>query len=309
MMKHPLVSVIVPNYNHAPFLEERINSILNQRYDNYELIILDDMSTDNSVEVINKYKDHVRVSNVIFNEQNSGSPFKQWEKGFANVKGELIWIAESDDTCECDFLENLVREFERDEDCVLAFCRSVKINVKGERLSEDGFPNNFCVDGSSFIKKDLSRFNYIVNASSAVFARKTLTDMDRSYTNFRGCGDWIFWIEVAKCGHVSYINKSLNYFRQHGTNTTSEQTRTGKGELEVIEVTKYLRRKNYIDYKDYLRIQVVHIYSVKYGKLSTIFSNEVKQEIIHGWGNGILPISLVRAVYLLKCIGIQLVNR
>ena len=68
-MKHPLVSVIIPNYNHAPFLEERINSILNQRYDNYELIILDDMSTDNSVEVINKYKDHVRVSNVIFNEQ------------------------------------------------------------------------------------------------------------------------------------------------------------------------------------------------------------------------------------------------
>lgn len=308
-MKHPLVSVIVPNFNHAPFLDERINSILNQRYDNYELIILDDMSTDSSVEVINKYKDHARVSNVIINEQNSGSPFKQWEKGFANAKGELIWIAESDDTCECDFLENLVREFERDENCVLAFCRSVKIDVKGERLSEDGFPNNFCVGGSSFIKKDLSRFNYIVNASSAVFARNTLTGMDRSYTHFRGCGDWLFWVEVAKCGHVSYINKPLNYFRQHGTNTTSEQTRTGRGELEVIEVTKYLRKKNYIDYKDYLRIQVVHIYSVQYGKLSTVLSNDVRQEIIHGWGNGILLTSLVRIAYLLKCLGINIINR
>ena len=221
----------------------------------------------------------------------------------------MIWIAESDDTCECDFLENLVKEFEQDEDCVLAFCRSAKIDVKGERLSEDGFPDNFSVDGRSFIKKDLSRFNYIVNASSAVFARRTLTDMDRSYTNFRGCGDWIFWIEVAKCGHVSYINKSLNYFRQHGTNTTSEQTRTGKGELEVIEVTKYLRRKNYIDYKDYLRIQVVHIYSIKYGKLSTVFSNEVKQEIIHGWGNGILPNLLTHMVFFMKCFGITIIKR
>ena len=68
-MKHPLVSVIVPNYNHAPFLEERINSILNQSYDNYELIILDDKSTDNSLEVIKKYRDHVRVSDVIVNEK------------------------------------------------------------------------------------------------------------------------------------------------------------------------------------------------------------------------------------------------
>ena len=308
-MKHPFVSVIIPNYNHAPFLDERINSILNQRYDNYELIILDDLSTDNSLEIINKYKNHTHVSNVIINDENSGSPFKQWEKGFAYAKGELIWIAESDDTCECDFLETLVREFERDENCVLAFCRSVKIDAKGEWLNEDGYPNSFCVDGRFFIKKDLSRFNFIVNASSAVFSRKTLAGMDLSYTHFRGCGDWIFWIEVAKSGHVSYINKSLNYFRQHGTNTTSEQTRTGKGELEVIEVTNYLRRKNFIDYKDYLRIQVVHIYSVKYGKLRTILSNEVKQEIIHGWGNGILPISLVRVAYLLKWIGLNTINR
>ena len=101
-MKHPLVSVIVPNYNHAPFLDERINSILNQSYDNYELIIMDDMSTDNSVDVINKYKDHEHVSQIIINEKNSGSPFKQWNKGFAKAKGELIWIAESDDACEHD---------------------------------------------------------------------------------------------------------------------------------------------------------------------------------------------------------------
>jgi glycosyltransferase involved in cell wall biosynthesis len=56
IMNNPLVSVIIPNYNHARFLDERIQSILNQTYQNFEVIILDDKSSDNSVEVINKYK-------------------------------------------------------------------------------------------------------------------------------------------------------------------------------------------------------------------------------------------------------------
>lgn len=308
-MKHPLVSVIVPNYNHAPFLDERINSILNQSYDNYELIILDDKSTDNSVDVINKYKDYARVSHIIVNDQNGGSPFKQWEKGFANAKGELIWIAESDDTCERDFLDTIVREFEKDETCVLAFCRSVKIDTKGERLSEDGFPADFSVDGKSFVKKDLSRFNYIVNASSAVFAKKTLQGMDKSYTGFRGCGDWIFWVEVAKCGYVSYINKPLNYFRQHGSNTTAAQTRTGKGELEVIEVTNYMKDKGLIGRKEFYRAAVVHVYSIKYGKQSKILTDEMKNVIIAKWKGNPLVGLVISILFFLDKFGIHIIKR
>ena len=203
----------------------------------------------------------------------------------------------------------LVSEFEKDADCVLAFCRSVKIDVNGVKLSEDGFPNSFCLEGRTFIKKDLSRFNYIVNASSAIFAKSALENMDHFYTGFRGCGDWIFWIEVAKCGHVAYVNQPLNYFRQHGSNTTTEQSRTGKGELEVIAVSNYLKTRNYIDSKDYLRIKVVHIYSVKYGKLSSFFSDDVKSEILRGWGNEEFPNFLANMAYYMKCIGIKLINR
>ena len=92
-----LVSIIIPNYNHAKFLDERIQSVLNQTYQNFELIILDDKSSDNSVEVINQYKDDPRVSSIIINKDNSGSTFKQWYKGIEIAKGEIIWIAESDD--------------------------------------------------------------------------------------------------------------------------------------------------------------------------------------------------------------------
>ena len=88
-MSNPLVSVIIPNYNHARYLDERIQSVLNQTYQNFEVIILDDKSTDNSVEVINQYKDDLHVSCIIVNEENSGSTFKQWHKGFELAKGEI----------------------------------------------------------------------------------------------------------------------------------------------------------------------------------------------------------------------------
>ena len=69
------VSIIVPNYNYACYLNVRIASILNQSYTNYELILLDDASTDNSVEILEKYKDNPHVSHILVNEKNSGSPF------------------------------------------------------------------------------------------------------------------------------------------------------------------------------------------------------------------------------------------
>ena len=108
MTKCPLASVIIPNYNHAKYLEERIQSVLNQTYQNLELILLDDKSTDNSLEVINKYRDNPHVSQIVVNEHNSGSAFKQWHRGIELAIGELIWIAESDDYCSPTFLEVLV---------------------------------------------------------------------------------------------------------------------------------------------------------------------------------------------------------
>ena len=124
----PLVSVIVPNYNHERFLQERIDSILNQSYTHFELIILDDCSTDNSMEVINQYKDEPRLKMVVKNEKNSGSPFNQWNKGIRLAQGDLIWIAESDDACSPDFLATMVKKHLEHPDAVIAFCRSQIIN-------------------------------------------------------------------------------------------------------------------------------------------------------------------------------------
>ena len=96
----PSVSVIIPNYNHARYLRERIDSVLNQRFQDYEIILLDDNSTDESPTIIQSYASAPHVTHIEINEQNSGSPFAQWDKGISLAAGEFIWIAESDDVAD-----------------------------------------------------------------------------------------------------------------------------------------------------------------------------------------------------------------
>ena len=101
----PKVSVIVPNYNHERFLRQRIDSILAQTFRDFELILLDDCSTDYSREILREYASDPHVTHAEFNEVNSGSTFKQWNKGVRLAQGKYVWIAESDDYANPHFIE------------------------------------------------------------------------------------------------------------------------------------------------------------------------------------------------------------
>ena len=107
------VSIILPNYNYERFLPERIESILNQAYKDFELIVLDDFSPDGSVELIKSYLRKDNRIKFIGNKENSGNPFLQWQKGIKESKGEYIWIAEADDFADMfdDLKEGLVTPY------------------------------------------------------------------------------------------------------------------------------------------------------------------------------------------------------
>src|SRR6185437_11651861 len=144
----PKVSVIVPNYNHGEYLNKRIDSILNQTYQDFEVIILDDCSTDNSKEIIGQYAANQKVRHVIFNEANSGSVFKQWKKGLQLSKGEYIWMAETDDFCEIAFLKTAVDALESNHSS-LFFCQSDNVDE-----------NNAKTGDFLFWTKDLTSINW-----------------------------------------------------------------------------------------------------------------------------------------------------
>lgn len=221
----PKVSVIIPNYNHARFLEQRIESVLHQTFQDFEIIFLDDASTDDSKEVFSKYINHPKISQAIFNEANSNSTFKQWNKGIDLAAGEYIWIAESDDYAALQFLEELVPILDQNQNVGLAYCQSCIVNEKDQLVSPDfcsctddldltRWSANYSNEGRNECINFLSAKNTIPNAS-AVLIRKAIykSEVDRNNESFKVAGDWFTWSKILLNSDIYFIAESLNYFR------------------------------------------------------------------------------------------------
>ena len=214
----------MPNYNHAPYLKERMDSILAQDYSNLEVILLDDASTDESVEVLKAYTDHPKVKVLITNPANSGNTFVQWQHGLELATGAYVWVAESDDIAEPTFLTQLVAALER-EKAVLAFCNSQWIDSQGHPMHHRQDPmwqKDFAMEGEVFAHQYLLGYNTICNASAVVFRRDAAMHVDmQQITQFSASGDRLFWIEMALQGRVAYVGQKLNKFRQHTQKVSS----------------------------------------------------------------------------------------
>jgi glycosyltransferase involved in cell wall biosynthesis len=236
------VSVIVPSYNHAQYLEERIESILKQTYTAFELILLDDLSPDNSAEILNKYKHHPKVSHCIMNEKNSGSTFHQWNKGISLAKGELIWIAESDDVADNTFLEKLVAHFIQNSNLVLAYSQSHRMNAHGEvtgswkdftdAVDPILFTHDFEMSGLEYIDHFLNAQNTVPNASGVLFKKQTYLEVGGANPSLRFIGDWEIWAKIISQGDIFYTAECLNYFRYHDTSVIA-QAKKKKDHFEV----------------------------------------------------------------------------
>lgn len=233
------VSIIVPNYCHAPFLKRRLDSILAQDYSDYEVILLDDASTDDSLSIFHQYEQHPKVKVLIENESNSGNTFIQWDKGFSQAEGEYIWIAESDDVAEPHLLSSLVAQLEKDSRNVLAFCASEWIDENEQaiaRRTSSRWQHDFRLDGDCFCRKYLLGYNYICNASAVVFRRTALAHIDDRYKQFRASGDRMFWIEIARQGHVCYVAEKLNMFRQHAHKVSGKASSQGQNIIQDHDI-------------------------------------------------------------------------
>ena len=202
-----MVSVIVPNYNHGRFLARRLDSILSQSFVDLELIILDDASTDNSKEIIERYRRQERVTHIIYNEVNSGSAFKQWRTGISLAKGDWVWIAESDDYCSSAFLETLLTGMEGQPGMVLAFAQSYCVTDEGSVNWQSTYDGPALLNGGDFFRQRLLYGCTIFNASMAIFRRDAALRVNEAFTDFRQCGDWYFWIQVSLLGNVFIRNR------------------------------------------------------------------------------------------------------
>lgn len=250
----PLISVIVPNYNHAPYLRQRIDSILSQSYDHFELLLLDDASTDDSLDILREYARKDRRIRVLENLENSGGVFHQWEKGLREAKGDLVWIAESDDWAAPDFLETLVPFF-RNEAVQLAFARNSFVDPAGapinwsmeEYLAEfgaDRWSRPWIETAPNIVREVFSMANIVPNAGSALIRRFDRLEVLESaiWRDMRICGDWLFYLNAIRGGLIAYTPATTAYYRIHpnGTSQRGKHENTFYQEHELI--AKALRR-------------------------------------------------------------------
>ncbi|MCF7977243.1 MAG: glycoside hydrolase family 99-like domain-containing protein [Chromatiaceae bacterium] len=226
------VSVVVPNYNYAQHLEERLNSIFGQGYPVFEIILLDDASTDDSLLIAQRTAaKRQRQIRLIENRENSGSVFKQWAKGIHESEGQILWIAEADDVADAKFLEQLIARMKTVEDVRFAFSDSAQIDEHGRTLgasyadycNEDSaldFSEDFELPSATFLTQGLAVKNSLLNVSAVLFVRHSLVQaLDRvedQLPQLRIAGDWRLYIELCCLGgSVHYVAQALNRHRRH----------------------------------------------------------------------------------------------
>ncbi|WP_200285743.1 glycoside hydrolase family 99-like domain-containing protein [Rhabdochromatium marinum] len=231
------VSVLVPNYNYAQFIAARLGSLFAQGYPVFEIIVLDDASTDASVQEIEHcaaaWNRNIRL---IANSENSGSVFAQWARGARLARGELLWIAEADDSAAPGFLPRLAPLFAADPELTFAFCDSAQIDDSSQALGDSyadycnlhsdlDFHRDFVLEGQQFLREGLSVKNTVLNVSAVLFRRAPLISAMQSLgwcedasspPDWHIAGDWRLYIELCRQpGHIHYLAKALNQHRRH----------------------------------------------------------------------------------------------
>lgn len=273
------VSAVVPNYNYAHHLKQRLESITSQSYPIYELLVTDDASTDNSLEVIQHSLESCPIDYRVFiNETNSGSVFKQWKKATDLARGDCLWICEADDFAAPAFIERAV-EFFDDDGVVMAYAQSRQVGERGQLLADNYFEytkdicahkwrHDYVNDGLHELAYALSIKNSVPNVSGVLFRtenmRTVLNRCSGELARLSIAGDWLVYSELLKDGKVGYINDPLNSHRRHEKSVTMSSSSAATHLAEIVYMQD--RVASIVDTDPTARNRANHYVKMLYGQ-------------------------------------------
>ena len=256
----PLVSAIIPNYNHARFLRQRVRSVLEQTHRDLEVVLLDDASTDGSAAVIAEFAADPRVR-VVTNAVNGGSTFAQWNRGARLAGGEYLWFAESDDYSDPRFLETLVGMLEANPACGMACCESWYVYADAEgadlpvssRTNQSHLPENerwrgdYVVAGWAELAEQLVEKNTMPNASAAVLRRSAFERAGGAAESMRLCGDWMLWAKILAGSDLAHVGEPLNFYRCHTAAVRRKNFASPRTQAEVYAIIAFIAAHAEVD--------------------------------------------------------------
>jgi glycosyltransferase involved in cell wall biosynthesis len=260
----PLFSVIIPNYNHAAWLRQRIDSVLAQDYPDFEIILLDDHSTDGSATIIEEYRHHPKITHIIFNEKNLGRPVLQWQKGINVAGGTWIWIAESDDFSDPEFLSACKSFIDKHPSTGLWYCDSYIYDENSKKVTRrsserkngmfktDKWSSPYCQEGIKEINDYLKKDCTVNNMSAAVFRKDIIAPLLDDIPHFQYYADWWLCLKTCLQADICYDPKPLNTYRRHSQSLTTGETSIIQTKQEYFEILKLLYHQGNVTDKKHL---------------------------------------------------------
>jgi teichuronic acid biosynthesis glycosyltransferase TuaG len=221
------VSIITPMHNSEAFLSETINSVLNQTYKNWELFLIDDCSTDNTLEMAQSFSNTYTNIELLKNSTNLGAALSR-NLGIEKSKGDFIAFLDADDLWKPEKLEKQL-DFTKKYNCDVCFSSYELINEKGEKL-------NKIVKALPVLSYNkLLKSNYVGNLTG-LYDAKTLGKIQT--TNLRKRQDWLLWLEaIKKSGKPAKgIQESLAYYRVRKDSMSSNK-------LKLLKYNYWVYRK------------------------------------------------------------------
>ena len=213
----PLVSVIMPSYNYEEYISEAIESVLEQTFDDFELIIIDDASKDNSKKIIQSFdKKNIKIRSF-FHKENQGLA-KTVNECIKKAKGKYISYFSSDDIWSKEKLEKQLEILEKDEDLIVwseGLIVDAKSDFTGELFTQIHSALNRKKSGDIF--EELLKNNYICG-QSLIYKRENLKNV-RFDEHLKYLGDYKFIVDLAKEYKFYFIPEPLVMYRIHGRNT------------------------------------------------------------------------------------------
>ncbi len=218
----PLVSVVVTSYNHAEYLAERLQSLLSQTYDNIEINVVDDGSTDQSGAVLARYKNNPEV-HITFLRENGGYA-QACNIGVGLSRGDYIMFAECDDFSEPAQIEALMGKLLQNPGVGVVYSLSNMVDSKGAVFGDDGrhrekLFRKYCGKDVLIPQREMQKFFLkscvIPNMSAAIIRKECLQRIGGFDSKYKACADWDFWCRLSRHCDFFYVAKPLNNFRTH----------------------------------------------------------------------------------------------
>lgn len=231
-MSNPTISVIIPTYNRASLLNRSIKSVLNQTFHDFELIVVDDGSTDNTKELINEFmKNDPRIRYIW--QENSGGPTKPINAGIKKSKGDYITILGSDDEILPEKLEKQIKKFDSvSKNVGLIYCGLQYIPENKNKQSKTIIPK---LRGNLFTELLKGSF---IGGITPLIKKECFQKLGLFDTSLPSGEDWDMWIRISKNYEFDYVPEALAIYHIHGKQISANFNDTIEGFQKILK--KYI---------------------------------------------------------------------